>query len=367
MHSLVIGGTGPTGHYVVNGLLARGHRVAILHSGRHEIDEIPPEVEHIHTDAYDASALAAALAGRRFDVCLAMYGRLRAIAELMAGRCGRFISVGGAPAYKGYMNPYLFRPEGLPVPVREDAPLVDEPAQDEKGYRIVRTEQRVFAAIPEATHFRYPYIYGPYQPLPREWLFVRRVRDGRRRLVLPDGGLTLHSYGYAENVAHALLLAVDRPAASCGKIYNVADEEVLSLRQVAEIIGAALEHEWEFVNMPYELAPCARPFVMQPLSTHRVQDVSRLRSDLGYRDVVPAAEAVAATARWLMAHPPAPGGAEEMVMQDPFDYAAEDRLIDAWQTLVAALPKVDFASEPQYSMSYSGPGGRERSKAGFED
>ena len=39
MTALVLGGTGPTGHFVVNGLRQRGHRVAILHSGRHEIDE----------------------------------------------------------------------------------------------------------------------------------------------------------------------------------------------------------------------------------------------------------------------------------------------------------------------------------------
>jgi len=178
--------------------------------------------------------------------------------------------------------------------------------------------------------------------LPREWLFVRRVRDGRKRLVLPDGGLTLHSYGYVENVAHALLLAVDQPEASCGNIYNVADEQVLSLRQVAEIIGEALGHQWDIINMPYELAPCARPFVMQPLSTHRVQDVSRLRADLGYRDKVPPAQALALTARWLLAHPPAPGGAEEMVLQDPFDYAAEDRLIDAWASAGRGPAAGDF-------------------------
>ena len=48
--ALVIGGTGPTGHFIVNGLLTRGYRVAILHTGNHEVAEIPPSVEHIHTD-----------------------------------------------------------------------------------------------------------------------------------------------------------------------------------------------------------------------------------------------------------------------------------------------------------------------------
>ena len=64
-----IGGTGPTGPYIVNGLLQRDYRVAILHRGSHEVDEIPPEVEHIHTDPYEVSALETALRDRRFDVC----------------------------------------------------------------------------------------------------------------------------------------------------------------------------------------------------------------------------------------------------------------------------------------------------------
>ena len=45
MNALVIGGTGPTGHFIVNGLRARGYGVTLFHSGRHERAEIPPEVE----------------------------------------------------------------------------------------------------------------------------------------------------------------------------------------------------------------------------------------------------------------------------------------------------------------------------------
>ena len=43
--------------------------------------------------------------------------------------------------------------------------------------------------------------------------------------------------------------------------------------------------------MPYDLAVPARPLLAQPLPTHRVLDLTRVRTDLGYRDVVPAREA----------------------------------------------------------------------------
>ena len=302
--ALVIGGTGPTGIPIVEGLIARGLDVTILHRGTHERAETPAAVTHLHHDPYDEASLAAGLGDRTWDVVVATYGRLRRIAEMTAGRVGRFVSVGGVPAYRGWMNPWLFDPAGLPVPVAEDAPTVADPEEDAKGYRIARTEETVLDRHPGAAHFRYPYVYGPYQLVPREWLVVRRVLDGRRRLIVPDDGLTLHHHGYTLNLAHAVLLAVDHPAAS--GIFNAADEEVLSLRQVIEIIAAALDHPLELVSMPYELATPARPLLTQPLPTHRVLDLSRLRIELGYRDVTPARTAVAETARWLADHPPAP-------------------------------------------------------------
>jgi nucleoside-diphosphate-sugar epimerase len=364
---LVVGGTGPTGIPLVRGLVDRGHDVTILHRGTHERAETPAVVRHVHADPYDADALGAALAGTTWDVVVAMYGRLRAVAAAVRGRTGRFVSVGGVPAYRGWMNPFLEGPSGLPVPVREDMATVELASDDEKGYRIVRTERAVFAAHPGATHFRYPYVYGPYQLAPREWCVVRRVRDGRRRIVVADDGLTLHHHGYTENLAHALLLAIDQPDAAAGNIYNCADDEVLTVRQVIEIIAAALDHELELVSMPFALARPAWPMIAQPRPTHRVLDLGRLRADLGYRDVVPARTALAHTAQWLLANPPEPGGTEEMVLTDPFDYAAEDRLIDAWQRALATVPDVPFAVEPGFGLAYSGPGGRARSQPEFAE
>lgn len=362
---LVIGGTGPTGIPIVRGLVERGHDVTILHRGTHEREETPAVVRHLHHDPYDADNLRAALAGERFDVTLAMYGRLRRIAELTAGITERFISVGGVPSIRGWMNPFLFEPNGLPVPAGEDAPLVTDPVDDEKGYRVAATEAAVFAHHPQATHFRYPYVYGPYQLAPREWSIVRRILDRRRRIIVADDGLTLHHFGYTENLAHAVLLAVDQPEAAAGQLFNAADEEALTIRQVAELCAAALGAELELVSMPFELAVPAHPLVCQPASTHRVLDISKLKRVLGYRDAVPARQAVQDTAHWLAAHPLDRGGTEEQVLTDPFDYAAEDQLIDAWQRAIASIPVVEYAMRPGWGLAYSGPGGRPRSKPTF--
>jgi len=61
--ALVIGGTGPTGVHIVQGLVARGYAVAILHRGLHETEATPPEVEHLHADPFDEGALTRASRG----------------------------------------------------------------------------------------------------------------------------------------------------------------------------------------------------------------------------------------------------------------------------------------------------------------
>ena len=106
MKVLVIGGTGPTGPFIVNGLVERGHTVTVLHSGRHEVDSLPPEsvVPHIHADPFDAAAFEAALAGERYDAAFVMYGRLRSIAKTLQGQVGHLITIGGIPVYAGFAD-----------------------------------------------------------------------------------------------------------------------------------------------------------------------------------------------------------------------------------------------------------------------
>ena len=67
--ALVVGGTGPTGPYVVNGLVNRGFQVTILHTGRHESEIIGPEVEHIHSDPFDVDRTAAVRKRRHVSRC----------------------------------------------------------------------------------------------------------------------------------------------------------------------------------------------------------------------------------------------------------------------------------------------------------
>ncbi len=354
MRALVVGGTGPTGPYVVQGLLDRGYRVTILHTGKHERAEIPPEVEHIHTDPFDVDATATAVSDRTFDVAAVLYGRLRDLAVLLAGRVGKLVSVGGVPALRGYGDPFALTPPGMRIPTSEDSPTIEtDDASNKKTNKIVETERAVFASHPDATHFRYPLVYGPHQLLPREWMVVRRIVDSRPHMILPDGGLYLRSATYAVNAAHALLLAVDKPVESAGRTYHVSDEWTPTLRQVVEIVSGALDHAIEVVCMPYELARPAYPFMMLAQPFHRYTPSTKLSTELGYRDVVACDEALARTARWLVEHPPERGGSIERNLQDPFDYEAEDALIAAWRGALGPLRVAAEAADPMFVDRYS--------------
>ncbi|MBV8357754.1 MAG: NAD-dependent epimerase/dehydratase family protein, partial [Deltaproteobacteria bacterium] len=240
MKALIVGGTGPSGPFLANGLIKRGYQVTIFHRGTHEIPEIVPEVAHIHGDPHFRETIEAALGDRTFDVVIATYGRIRFVAEALSGKTPCFIAIGGVPSYRGLADPSANFPAGLKVPVPEDAPLVMSEQEQRFSWLIKNTEDVVLNAHPNGVVYRYPYVYGPYQLVPREWCIIRRILDKRHTILLPDGGLSLMTHGYAANLAHAVLLAVDNPMAAAGQIYNCGDEEQLSLRQVCEVIGAEL-------------------------------------------------------------------------------------------------------------------------------
>ena len=341
MKALALGGTGPTGPYIVDGLLQRGYEVTIMHSGLHEVEFSRP-VEHIHGDVHFEETLKEALGDRTFDLVVGGYGRLKVTADVMVGRTGRLISIGGAVLARP--NDPRWGPAGPPLGAPEDSPVRIDPENDRFSYLMYMAEQHVLdhhrAGHYNVSHFRYPMIYGPRQLATLDWCIVRRILDGRRQLIVPDGGLKLHSHAYVANAAHAVLLAVDKPEACAGQVYNVADERLLSLKQRINLIAKALNCEVELVSMPYDLARPAHPYCRG--RDHIVVSIAKIKAELGYHDVLPADEAVPAAARWLVENRPAPGGELETQLGDPFDYAAEDAIIHAYFKGMEQVMSVPF-------------------------
>ena len=224
---------------------------------------------------------------------------------------------------------------------------------------MLKSEEVVFEHHPDATHFRYPYIYGKYQIAPREWSIVRRIQDGRPHIIIPDSGLSHDALrGRGQHGPRGAARRGPRRMLARGQIYNCGDDKLLTLRQVVEICTRALDYEWEIVSMPYELAVSARPMIAQPWTTHRVFDLTKIKQELGYEDIVDPIAGMTEAVRWY-----AEAGVDpraEKGLQDPFDYEAEDKLIDAYRARLDTVPRDLFAVEPGYTGSYSGPGGSKR-------
>ncbi len=351
-NALVVGGTGPTGPAIVNGLLRRGYDVTIMHRGTHEVS-FDGDVEHVHADPNFADALLAGMTSKPWwDLIVFSYGRLNHGAEIAKGRTGRFIAIGGNnPAPKTDPRTGLL---GQAVNIREEHLIgAAEPYAVKLAARITQARDAVFEAHRaghyDATYLTFPSnVYGPRAPGPREWCIVRRVLDGRRRVIVPDGGVVVIPRGYGENLGHGVLLAVDNPGPSAGRHLSLADLRQFSLRQVVDAIAGYLGHEWEVVDMPYEFALPTRAFNFGRTTT--VADTGAAETALGYRDVVPADAALGATVDWLLANRPSPGDAVEQRIGAVFDYDKEDQVIDAWQRSEAefrdTFAKIGFPDKP---------------------
>ncbi|WP_327672763.1 MULTISPECIES: hypothetical protein [unclassified Streptomyces] len=345
--ALVIGGTGPTGPGVVGGLLERGYEVSILHGGQHEA-ELPADVRHIHTDPHWPDTLAAGLGRREFDLVVAQYGRLAVTSRVLAGRTARLIAIGGAHGSLAHPADTRWGPLGRPaLPTENDEHLEAAADQGTLAVKMAAAEQALFTAHAagafEATLLAYPVVYGPHQVAPHEWCIVRRLLDGRRRIVIADGGVRLESRLFTSHAVQAVLLAVDHPAAASGRKYVAADDNVFTMRQRIEFVAARLGVDVELVDMPYALATPCHPYWRHG-PDHRLRGNARIRTELGYSDSVPAAEALGATVDWLVAHPPSPGGPEETRLGDRFDYAHEDDVIRRWTAMRRSWP--DDATAP---------------------
>ena len=165
--------------------------------------------------------------------------------------------------------------------------------------------------------------------------------------------MTLQSRAYAVNAAAALLTVVDNPDEAAGEVYNVSDEWTPTLLQWVEIIAAALDHNFEIVNIPWEYATVAQRLTLRGTPHHRVTSSEKAIFDLGYRDVVDPIEGLSATARYLAANPLDRGGSAERSLGDRFDYEAEDQLIAVWLEAMQSVSVVAESVDPGFVDRYS--------------
>ena len=148
-------------------------------------------------------------------------------------------------------------------------------------------EKAVLSAVPSATILRPSVVFGPEDQFSNRFAALARVSP-----VLPliGGGLTKLQPVYVGDVAAAVADAVDgktRPGAT----YELGGPEVLTMREIIEIILAIIERQRMLVSLPFGLAKLQALFLQFAPGVFKLtpDQVALLRSDNVVSDAAKAA------------------------------------------------------------------------------
>jgi uncharacterized protein YbjT (DUF2867 family) len=163
----------------------------------------------------------------------------------------------------------------------------DENSQSRYARAKAAGEQAVLSAIPSATIMRPSVVFGPEDQFTNRFAFLARMAPA---LPLIGGGLTKLQPVYVGDVATAVADAVDgktRPGAT----YELGGPEVLTMREVIEIILATIERQRMLISLPFGLAKLQATFLQfAPGALKLTPDqVALLRSDNVVSDAATAA------------------------------------------------------------------------------
>jgi nucleoside-diphosphate-sugar epimerase len=326
MRILVIGGTKFIGPRLVRRLVADGHDVSVFHRGQTKAN-LPPGVRELIGDRRRLPDHAAELRRLGPDVVVDMIAYTEqdalAVVATFRGVAGRLVAISSGDVYRAYGIFTGLEPgPPEPTPIPEDAPLRQtlyiarsntKPGDDLYDYEKILVERVVMGdgELP-GTVLRLPMVHGPSDEQHRLAAYLKRMLAGRPAILLSERLARWRCLrGYVDDVAAAIALAATNPAAA-GRIYNVADAVAFTEAEWVADIGKAFGWAGKIVTVPDASMPV-------PFNTAQdlVVDSARVRSELGYREVVGRADALRETIAWEREHMP------EMAV----DYAREDKLL----------------------------------------
>ena len=148
-------------------------------------------------------------------------------------------------------------------------------------------EKAVLAAIPSATIMRPSVVFGPEDQFTNRFASLARMAPA---LPLIGGGLTKLQPVYVGDVATAVADAVDGKT-QAGATYELGGPEVLTMREVMQLILAITDRDRMLVSLPFELAKLQAMFLQfAPGALKLTPDqVALLRSDNVVSDIAQAA------------------------------------------------------------------------------
>ncbi len=256
MQVLVIGGSRFIGLAVVQRLLIDGHKITLLNRGR-TADPFGTRVSRVLGDRSDPATLQRAVARREFDVVVDVIAfreeDTQAAVERLSGRIGHFIHISTASVY-------LIR-DRLFCPFREEdfaGRLAPKTEAASSSWLYAYHKRRCELTLQHAwdaeqfpfTALRLPMVVGAEDYTERAQAYLERLTDGGP-LILPDGGLNSWGFLWVHDVAETIAANLMN-ANSFGRGYNLAQREVVSVRQFVETAALALGKRPALASVPSE-------------------------------------------------------------------------------------------------------------------
>ena len=220
-------------------------------------------------------------------------------------------------------------------PIRETQPTlaprdIDYRTREGYGPNKVAAEQVLLDSGLPVSVLRPSKIHGPGAARPREWMFVKRMLDGRPAVFLAHRGAGVDHTTAAVNIAALVEVVADNPGA---RILNSADPDAPDGRTIARTIARHLGYAWDEVLLDGD--PVGNVGVYPWDSAHPVVLDTSAALELGYVPVGDYAATIGETVDWLVAAANGGPGAAKLpsaadeFFADLFDYAAEDRYLAA--------------------------------------
>ncbi len=260
MQALVLGGTQFVGRHIAEALLVAGHGVSVFNRGQSP-DPLPPAVERLRGDRDAGAPGLAALAGRRWDVCIDVSGytpaQVRASAEALRDRVSHSVFVSAVMVYGDPRTRPVAETHARVPPAADDVRDVDGQTYGPLKVRCEDIVQQAFGG--RATLLRPQVVVGPHDPSGRYAYWLQRAERGGTMLAPGDGSDHLQCIDVRDLARFVVTVAARRVAGA----FNLAGPRLtwaaflalLGARDLAWIPATRLRAE----GLGFQQLPLYRP------------------------------------------------------------------------------------------------------------
>ena len=230
---LITGGTVFVSRYIAEWYVKKGYEVYVLNRNTKE------QSDGVHLIEADRHNLGSLLKEKQFDVVMDVTAYTGEDVTLLLDALGSFkdyILISSSAVY----------PENETQPFTEESTIGENKFWGAYGTNKIEAENVLQKRVPNAYILRPPYLYGPMNNVYRE-AFVFDCAMADRKFYLPKDGRKKLQFFHVKDLCRFMDVILDKKPAQ--HIFNVGNEESISIKEWVILCYQAAGKEVEFVNV----------------------------------------------------------------------------------------------------------------------